>query len=107
MGLYDQSIEDYSKAVYLRPDDADIYFNRGRSYDLTDQYHKAIHDFDRVIELNPDYPAVFYYKGNLCRRAKRYSEAIDAFQIFLKRAGPEDEDLIRAAQKEMQMIRER
>ena len=55
LGQYQQSIEDYDKAIDLDPDDATYYINRGISYGDLGQQHRAIEDFDKAIELDPNH----------------------------------------------------
>ena len=59
----DNSIADYSKAVELAPDSADVYYNRGDAYDELGEYGKAIADYNKAIELNPNNSLAYYNRG--------------------------------------------
>ena len=52
-GVYQQAIEDYSKAIELDQNFAEAYFNRGVSHYEEGQYQNAIDDLTLAIELNP------------------------------------------------------
>lgn len=52
-GVYDQAIENYSRAIELDEQFADAYFNRGVSYYELGQYQEAIDDLTQAIDLNP------------------------------------------------------
>jgi len=54
-GDYGKAIEDLTKAIELKPDEADFYYLRGNAYYWKGEYEKAIKDFDKVLELNPSY----------------------------------------------------
>lgn len=49
---YIGAIADYSKAIELKPDNADAYYNRGNSKILLKDYNGAITDYSKAIELN-------------------------------------------------------
>ena len=53
MGLSQQAIADYSKAMVLRPGIPQMYNNRGFTYLEQLKYPEALRDFDKTIELNP------------------------------------------------------
>jgi tetratricopeptide (TPR) repeat protein len=64
LGNYKSAMEDYSKAIRLKPDFAMAYYNRGCVF-IKDpgQYNKAIEDFNKAIRLNPGYIEAY---NNLC-----------------------------------------
>jgi tetratricopeptide (TPR) repeat protein len=49
------AIEDFNKAISLKPDYAYAYNNRGVVYGQLSQYQRAIEDFNEAIRLKPDY----------------------------------------------------
>jgi tetratricopeptide (TPR) repeat protein len=53
-GRYDQSIEDYSMAIALKPDYFEVYHNRGAAYHKKGQYDLAIADYTRALALKPN-----------------------------------------------------
>lgn len=53
-GEYDAAISYFSKAIELKPNDADIYHIRGLLYYATGEYDRAIADYDKAIDLNPN-----------------------------------------------------
>ena len=52
-GVYEQAIENYSKAIELEETFAEAYFNRGVSNYELGLYQEAIADLTRAIDLNP------------------------------------------------------
>jgi tetratricopeptide (TPR) repeat protein len=52
-GLYDQAIADYTKAIELKPDDAEAHYNRGLEYEKLGQRDEAIADYRQAISLEP------------------------------------------------------
>ena len=62
-GQYQMAIEDYNKAIRLKPDDADAYNNRGTIYTKFGQYQMAIEDFNNAIRLKPDDADTYFNRG--------------------------------------------
>jgi tetratricopeptide (TPR) repeat protein len=54
LGQYQLAIEDFNKAISLKQDYADAYYNRGYAYTNLGQYQRAIEDYNEVIRLKPD-----------------------------------------------------
>ena len=68
-GNYEKAIEYFTKAIELKPDYAEAYFNRGLahfktgSYYNKEPYEKAIQDFTKAIELKPDFADAYYHRS--------------------------------------------
>jgi tetratricopeptide (TPR) repeat protein len=63
LGLYKIAIEDYDRAIRLKPDFVDAYVNRGSSKAGLGKYIAAISDYDRAICLQPDLVQAYYNRG--------------------------------------------
>jgi tetratricopeptide (TPR) repeat protein len=50
-GLFDKAINDYTKAIELKPDYANAYNSRGNAFFIQKSYDKAIADYTKVIAL--------------------------------------------------------
>ncbi len=53
LGMYLESIIDYSKAIELDPKDSYLYFFRGMSYDYLNLNAEALKNMKISVELNP------------------------------------------------------
>jgi len=51
-GLRDSAVADYTAALAIKADDANIYAARGQVYHISGQYDAAIADFDAAFKLN-------------------------------------------------------
>src|SRR5437867_2948659 len=58
------AIADLSKAIDLKPDDADLYFNRGNAWAAKEDHEKAINDYTKAVELKPSLAAAYMYRGD-------------------------------------------
>jgi len=73
---YENAIIYYNKAIQLKPDYADAYYNRGNAkYDLKD-YTGAIADYNKAIQLNPDDAKAYNNRGGAKNNLKDYTGAI-------------------------------
>ena len=72
IGDYDRAIADYTQAIQLKPDNADVRILRGLAYARSGDYDRAISDYTQAIQLNPDDAEVYV----LCGLA--YQEAGDS-----------------------------
>jgi len=76
IGEFDKAIEHYDKALELRPDLLETYFNRGLAYTRKSLYDKAMEDLNKVIELNPNLAEAFYTRGLVHEYKLEYDLAI-------------------------------
>jgi len=56
------SFADFSHAVELDPENADIYHHRGQVHLLIDQTNQAIVDFNKAVTLQPNFPVAHVQK---------------------------------------------
>ena len=83
-GEYDCAIENFTKAIVLKPNDANVYNHRGVVYYYKGDYDHAIEDFTKTIELNPNNVETYLHrglayqsKGDYDRAIKDYTKAIE------------------------------
>ena len=65
---YNLAIENYNKAIELKPDFAYAYRNRGVTHEINDRIDSAIGDYSKVIELNPDSSFAYSERGRAYRK---------------------------------------
>ena len=75
-GDYDQAIKDYDKAIELKPNYSDAYYNRGIAYDNKGNYDQAIKDYNKAIELNPNHTNAYNNRGLTYDKKGDYNQAI-------------------------------
>lgn len=75
-GQYDKAIQDYDRAIALKPDLATAYNNRGVAYYNKGQYDRAIQDHNKAIILKPDYVDAYNNRGTDYDGKGQYEMAI-------------------------------
>jgi Tfp pilus assembly protein PilF len=73
---YEEAINEYNKAIELKPDFPNAYKNRGNSYYYLKKYEEAIADYRKAIEIKPDFPNAYYNRGLVYYNQQKYKEAI-------------------------------
>ncbi len=83
-GQYGESIEHYTKAIRVKPDFTDAYFNRGRAYGDEGDFDRAIEDYTKVIDLNPKDIDAYYNRGCENSRKNNYDAAIGDYDSVIR-----------------------
>jgi tetratricopeptide (TPR) repeat protein len=84
IGEFDKAIEHYNKALELRPDLLETYFNRGLAYTRKGLYDHAQEDLNKVIELNPNLAEAYYTRGLIHEYKLEYPLAINDYNKALE-----------------------
>ena len=67
---------DFNKALELKPNYNEVYFNLGNLYFRKERIAEALYNFNKAIELNPSYAEAYNNKENLLFSEKKFDEAI-------------------------------
>ena len=89
-GDFDAAIEEYSKAVKLRPDLAETYNNLGVAQKRKGQLENAAGNFNRALERRPDYSPALSNRGWVFVEQQKWLEARKDFERALT-IEPEDQ----------------
>ena len=73
------AIEDFTKAIELRPNYAEAYNTRGFASNMLGNYQQALVDCNKAIELKPDFALAYNNRGNAHNELKNYQQAIADF----------------------------
>jgi protein O-mannosyl-transferase len=77
LGNYMQAIEDFNKAIKIKPDDAAPYYNRGMTYNSLGNYRQAIEDCDKAIEIKPSNADAYINRSIAYNGIGNYRRAIE------------------------------
>ena len=58
-GLFDQAVDDFTKALEIDPKSADAYYNRGIAYYFKKEYNKSWKDIRQAQDLGYKIPSEF------------------------------------------------
>ncbi len=74
-----RAIEELSRAIELKDDEASLWSNRATLYTNLNQYDKVAPDLERALKLSPRDPSGWILMGALRRQQRRYEEALTAY----------------------------
>ena len=64
-GHYQYAIASFDKAIELKPDYHEAYYERGNAYNINGEYSKAIDDYNKTLEFYPQYAEAYKKRGIL------------------------------------------
>lgn len=79
LGQYADAVTSYDKAVFIRPNNADAWLNRGIALDNLNQYADAVASYDKAIAIRPDDADAWNNRGIALRKFGRYADAVASY----------------------------
>ncbi len=70
------AIEDYTQALVLSPDNADLYNHRGKVRDALNDAAGAVEDYTRAIQLNPNNADAYENRCTAKQHLQKFEEAL-------------------------------
>ena len=89
MGMYNESIASFDKALEVDPENAIALNGKGFTLLSLGQYNESISHFDRAIEIDPENDVAWNNKGFALMSLERYDESLQCFNRSLE-IDPED-----------------
>jgi tetratricopeptide (TPR) repeat protein len=83
-GEFEAAVADYTKAIELKSDYAEAYYNRGNAYDNKGDKDRAIADYNRAIEIKSDFAEAYSHRGYAYADKGDKDRAIADFRESLK-----------------------
>jgi tetratricopeptide (TPR) repeat protein len=62
---YQQALDDYAKAIELKPSYPEAFLNSGNSARMLKKYDEALVFYEKALKINPTYATVYYARGFL------------------------------------------
>ena len=80
---YAAAARDFSKAVVLRADYAQGYFNRAEALSALDKHELAIKDYTNVLRLSPDDAQALTGRGHAYVALKKFKDALADYNVVI------------------------
>jgi hypothetical protein len=81
-GRNKEAIEDYNKALALRPYDPHVYLSRGVAYGKLNMHAKAFQDFNKAEKLDPSHHETYRNKSIIHIRLGQYDKAYSELKKY-------------------------
>jgi tetratricopeptide (TPR) repeat protein len=76
---YPSAIQYFEKAIKIKPDFAEPYYNKGTILEILNDNRCAIESFKKAIEIKPDFAEAHIYKGIALSNLGEYEDALLSF----------------------------
>jgi len=83
LGLPEEALVSYDRALSLAPDHAQTLANRGHALTILGRTAEALADLDRALQIAPGQAEAMVNRGNALSELQRYEEAIADYQRAL------------------------
>ena len=85
-GQFDEALENFNRAIELKPDYFEAYTNCGVVLSGSGQFDKAIENFNEAIRLKPDLAVAYSNRGNALSEIGKTEEALASYHkaVLLK-----------------------
>jgi tetratricopeptide (TPR) repeat protein len=83
LGQLALSIEAYKKALAIKPDYADAYYNMGNALQEQGKLKEALEAYKKTLTIKPDYAKAYYNMGNALKEQGKMEEALEAYKKTL------------------------
>lgn len=75
-GKYEDAIEQYSRAIELKPTDIDMYIERGKAFESLGRYDEAYADYGKALVFEPREEDVLILLGRVSYKMAEYEQAL-------------------------------
>ncbi len=80
LGMLNEALEAYNKAVSIKPDYADAYINIGNVFQEQGQLEEAIEAYNKALAINPNYAEAYINMGIALKDQGKLNEALEAYK---------------------------
>ena len=81
---FDDAIVSYKKALEIKPDHAEAYYNMGIALKNKGDLEAAINSYKKALEIKPDYVEAYFNIGNILKSKSDLEAAIDSYKKALE-----------------------
>ena len=79
LGRGEEAVASYDRAISLKPDYVDVYYNRGNALLGLGQLEAALASYDEAIALKPDYAEAYFNRGNALQNLNKMEAAVTSY----------------------------
>jgi len=83
-GKLDEALQIFDRSIQLKPDDANIYFNRGLTLKALGQLQESMQSFEKAIQLKPDFAPAYYSLGKALQESEQVELAAASFTMAIR-----------------------
>ncbi|CAG1021320.1 hypothetical protein DOJK_00905, partial [Patescibacteria group bacterium] len=80
---FNEALACYDQAIFLNPNYARAYSNRGNVLQLLQRFDEAIDSYNQALSIKSDYSEALYNRGNTLQALACFEDALDSYQQAL------------------------
>ena len=105
MNKSQEALNDYLRALKIRPHAPEILHNRAQAYLHLSETELALDDAEEVLGINPNFARACYTKAQALDKLGKKPEALAAYREFLRMGNPtQDADLLQKALERLKAL---
>ena len=78
------ALQDFNRAIKMKPDRADGYLGRANALNTMQRYREALQDYDKAIELNPGLANAYVNRAVAYSHLEEFKKAITDYEKGLE-----------------------
>ncbi|PHR99379.1 MAG: hypothetical protein COA78_25065 [Blastopirellula sp.] len=82
LGKSKEAVKWASAGIKISPENADLYYLRGREHFRIGKFKESVTDFDQYVKLQPNQVSRQWERGISCYYAKQYQAGADQFKLY-------------------------
>ena len=83
LGRNNAALDNYDRAIALKPDDAQALYNRGNTLQKLGRFEQALESYQRALAVGPDFAEAFNNRGVALQKLGRSEEALESYEQAL------------------------
>ena len=83
-GKPEEALEDYNRAIKIKPQVAAGYLGRGNTLQILGRYEESIEDYDKTLEITPDLANAYINRASAYSHLGEYEKAIVDYEKGLE-----------------------
>ena len=83
LGSLDQAVSAYQKALEIKPDYAEAYYNLGISLNGQGRLDRAVEVYQKALAIRPRYAEAWYNLANIYKSQREFSKAVEGYRNTL------------------------
>jgi len=85
-GMPAEAVASYNKAIELKPDYAEAYYNRGNALHALGRLEEVVASYTKAIEYKPDFVDAYNNRGNALAALGQLEEAVESYDMVIQLA---------------------
>ena len=72
-------MESYDKAIQIKPNFAEAYYNRGNAFLKLKKIESAIASYDKAIQIEPNSAEIYYHRSQALQQVGKLDDALQGY----------------------------